>query len=132
MFVCLNPSTADENTDDPTVRRCMHFARSWGYGAVLMANLFAFRATDPTSMLSAQDPVGPDNDRVLIQAAREASVVIAAWGVHGIHRSRDTRVRELLPDLHYLRLTKTGQPGHPLYLPKNLRPVPWSSAEPGR
>lgn len=125
MFVGLNPSTADETNDDPTIRRCIAFAQAWGYEGLCMTNLFAFRATAPTEMMRANDPVGPDNDRTLRELAAAAGVVIAAWGVHGTYGNRHTVVRTMLPRLHYLRLTKDGHPGHPLYLPKDLKPVEW-------
>ena len=125
MFVGLNPSTADEATDDPTIRRCVAFARAWGYGALCMMNLFAYRATQPADMLGQDDPVGPENNEYLLRMALQAEVVVAAWGVHGTHGGRHNVVRALLPGLHYLRLTKDGHPGHPLYLPATLRPVAW-------
>ena len=125
VFIGLNPSTADETTDDPTIRRCVAFAKAWGYAGLCMTNLFAFRATQPKDMMQASDPVGPFNNAYLTAAACRAGVVIAAWGVHGTHHNRDRTVRELLPRLHYLRLTKGGHPGHPLYLPAALRPQPW-------
>lgn len=125
MFVGLNPSTADETLDDPTIRRCVGFAKDWGYSGLCMTNLFAFRATDPAKMLAAPDPVGPDNDKVLQELAQNAGVVVAAWGTHGAHLKRDAHVRSLLPRLHCLWLTKAGFPGHPLYLPKNLTPQPY-------
>lgn len=125
MFVGLNPSTADETADDPTIRRCIAYARAWGYGALCMANLFAYRATQPADMLAQDDPVGPDNDAYLRRLAAEAGVVVAAWGTHGTHGGRHRAVLDMLPGLHYLRLTKDGHPGHPLYLPASLRPVAW-------
>lgn len=127
MFIGLNPSTADEINDDPTIRRCIGFARAWGYGALCMANLFAFRATQPADMKRAADPVGAENDHVLRQLADQAGVVVAAWGAHGTYKGRDQSVRLLVPDLHYLRLTKDGHPGHPLYLPADLKPQRWSA-----
>ncbi len=126
MFVGLNPSTADEQNDDPTIRRCIAFAQAWGYEGLCMTNLFAFRATDPVDMVSADDPVGPDNDQTLRDLAQSAGVVVAAWGVNGIYRGRDQAVRAMLPNLHYLKLTRNGHPGHPLYLPKILTPVAWA------
>lgn len=125
MFVGLNPSTADETADDPTIRRCIAFARAWGFGALCMTNLFAYRATQPADMLVQDDPVGPENDAYLRRLAAEAGVVVAAWGTHGTHGGRHRVVRDMLPGLHYLRLTKDGHPGHPLYLPASLRPVEW-------
>jgi hypothetical protein len=130
MFIGLNPSTADETVDDPTIRRCMGFARAWGYGALCMVNLFAYRATQPADMLAQADPVGPLNDVYLTHLAASADVVVAAWGNHGQHLERDQRVRGLLgQQLHYLRLTKDGHPGHPLYLPATLRPVVWAASK---
>jgi hypothetical protein len=125
VFIGLNPSTADETQDDPTIRRCIGFARAWGFDALCMVNLFAYRATDPTDMKKAEDPVGDINDATLRDVAKEAGVVVAAWGAHGTYRGRDAQVRAMLLGLHYLRLTKDGHPGHPLYLPASLRPVAW-------
>lgn len=125
MFIGLNPSTADETNDDPTIRRCIGFARAWGYGALCMANLFAYRATDPADMKKAAEPVGWENDHTLTTLARGAGVVVAAWGAHGTYKGRDQSVRLLVPNLHFLRLTKDGHPGHPLYLPASLKPQRW-------
>jgi hypothetical protein len=126
LFVGLNPSTADETQDDPTIRRCVAFAKAWGYSGLCMVNLFAFRATKPEDMKRAADPIGPQNDYVLWERAGRANIVIAAWGAHGSYRGRAADVRRQLPNLHYLRLTKDGSPGHPLYLPKTLVPQPWA------
>lgn len=126
MFVGLNPSTADETTDDPTIRRCIGFAKSWGYAGLCMTNLFAFRATQPSDMMRADDPIGPENDETLRRHAADAGIVIAAWGAHGTYRGRDRAVRVMLPAIHALRLTKDGHPGHPLYLPASLRPSLWN------
>jgi len=126
-FVMLNPSTADEDSDDPTLRRCMDFARRWGLAGIAVVNLYALRATDPAELWRATDPVGPENDRYLAEAAASGEALIAAWGA----RARDTRVREVLAipgfeRLTCLRTTKRGHPGHPLYLPRTLTPVPWA------
>lgn len=126
VFVGLNPSTADEVEDDPTIRRCADYARRWGYGALCMVNLFAFRATRPDVMKASASPVGPDNDRWLVDVARDAGVVVAAWGVDGIHLHRDKEVARLLAGrLSCLSITKGGHPGHPLYLNRSLKPVPY-------
>jgi hypothetical protein len=116
QFVGLNPSTADEVQDDPTVRRCIDFAKRWGYGALCMTNLFAYRATDPDDMLAAADPVGPENDMWLARIAAGAGLVVAAWGNHGGFIERDRAVATLLPQLMCLGITKTGAPRHPLYV----------------
>ena len=125
MFIGLNPSTADETVDDPTIRRCINFAQSWGYEALCMTNLFAFRATQPNDMKAAPDPIGPENDATLLELATTAGVVVAAWGVHGSYLGRDNSVKAMIQKLRYLQLTRAGKPGHPLYLPATLKPVPW-------
>jgi hypothetical protein len=117
MFIGLNPSTADETKDDPTIRKCIGFAKRWGYGALCMTNLFAFRATDPRKMKAHPKPIGPDNDRWLTACAREAAVIVAAWGVHGEFLGRDGDVINLIDNLHCLRLTQDCLPEHPLYVP---------------
>lgn len=124
-FIGLNPSFADATMDDPTIRRCVGFAKAWGYGGLMMLNLFAYRATKPSDMMSAVDPVGPDNDEVLRDSGFNSAIQIAAWGANGRFQERDKAVRAMLPRLHYLRLTKAGHPGHPLYLPAGLGPVEW-------
>lgn len=124
MIVGLNPSTADATHDDPTIRRCIGFARDWGYSDLCMTNLFAYRATKPHDPMAADDPVGPDNDAWLFEVARNAAIVVAAWGVHGTRLGRDRVVRGMLPCLNALRRTKDGHPGHPPYLPRGVLPVP--------
>jgi hypothetical protein len=116
MVVGLNPSTADELLDDPTVRRCQTFARREGCDALLMTNAFSFRATLPKDMKAYFDPIGPENDAWLRRCADISVIKIAAWGVHGKFLGRDEAVRRLIPDLQCFGLTKEGQPKHPLYL----------------
>jgi len=123
MFVGLNPSTADEVQDDPTIRRCIKFSKDWGYSGLCMANIFAYRATDPKDMLKIEDPVGVENDGYLMEYAANAGVVIAAWGNHGSHKGRHLEVKAMIPGLHCLRVTKAGMPNHPLYLPQSLTPI---------
>lgn len=125
MFIGLNPSTADEKVDDRTVRRCISYAQDWGYGGLVMTNLFAFRATKPTAMKAATDPVGAENDAYLHRLSKDAAVVVAAWGDDGLHMARGEAVRKMLPSLHALAFTKAGLPRHPLYLHRSLTPVPW-------
>lgn len=126
-FIMLNPSVANECTNDPTVERCQRRAQRLGYSGVVVTNLFALCATDPKVMLAAEDPVGVDNDAAIVAVAQCSGLVIAAWGNHGGHRGRSTIVREMLRHLgvrlHYLKLAKTGEPMHPLYLPYDLKPV---------
>lgn len=122
-FVCLNPSTADEKTDDPTIRRCIQFADSWGYGGIVMVNLFAFRATKPKQLFLEREPIGFENDHYINNESGFARITIAAWGVAGKYQHRDKAVMPLLTDPHYLTLTKDGHPGHPLFLKKDLKPI---------
>lgn len=129
VFIGVNPSTADELVNDNTINRCIAFAKAWGYGGLVMVNLFAYRHRDPKVMKAAADPIGPENDRILIELAKDAGVVVAAWGVNGVHLQRDVAVRRMLSNLHYLRLTKNGMPEHPLYLPKILVPQLWTQPE---
>lgn len=124
-FIGLNPSTADANLDDPTIRRCINFAKAWGFDGLWMVNLFAFRATKPGDMKGAADPVGPDNDDHLGEAIMQASLTIAAWGVHGSYKGRDKQViaRYGHDDrISCLGLTKDGHPKHPLYLKADTKP----------
>lgn len=123
MFIGLNPSTATETKDDPTVRRCIGYAWDWGYAGLCMTNIFAFRATDPAVMKAHPEPVGPENDRYLVEMAARAAIVVAAWGVDGAHMDRGKTVRRMIPHLHCLGLTKDGHPRHPLYLRKELEPT---------
>lgn len=122
LFIGLNPSTADESRDDPTLRRCRKFAQSWGYGGFTIVNLFAYRATDPTILGKVKDPVGPRNDAWIKKCAKASDIVIAAWGNHGLHAGRGKTVRKFIPEMYCLRINRTGEPAHPLYLPKTLRP----------
>lgn len=130
LILGLNPSTADAEHDDATINRDVAFAKSWGFGGLLKANLFAFKATQPEDMKRAVDPVGPDNDRMLRRYVERAGITVCAWGTDGGYRNRDEEVCELLKGhtLHALRLTKHGYPGHTLYLPGNLKPTPWMPA----
>ncbi|HEX7055121.1 MAG TPA: DUF1643 domain-containing protein [Burkholderiales bacterium] len=123
-FLMLNPSTADEVRLDPSCTRARLYAERWGYGALIVTNLFAWRATDPREMKAAGDPVGRGNDRAILAAAREAAIVVCAWGNHGAHLERSQKVRQLLSGiaLHALRVNGSGEPAHPLYLPASLQP----------
>ncbi len=125
-FLMLNPSTADEVKLDPSCTRARRYAERWGYGALVVTNLFGWRATDPGDMKAAKDPVGAGNDGAILEAAREAAIVVCAWGNHGAHLGRSLAVRKILGPvrLHMLRMNGSGEPAHPLYLPARLRPRP--------
>jgi len=121
MFVGLNPSTADANKDDPTIRRCRQFAKDWGFGGMYMVNLFAFRATAPTEMKTADDPIGKENNKYIRICAEICEEVVFAWGNHGSFMERDKEVIEILPNAKCIEKSKDGNPKHPLYLRKTLK-----------
>jgi hypothetical protein len=132
MFVMLNPSTADADVDDPTIRRCIGYAKAWGCGGLWVGNLFAFRATNPRGLLEVEDPVGPHNDDYLLGMAYRSDLVVAAWGANAGRpqlMGRAEHVTDFLTSrgkaLCVLRWLKCKQPSHPLYLPKGLQPQRW-------
>ena len=118
LFILLNPSTADENKDDPTVRRCMGFAYKWGYGWLEIRNLFALRSTNPKMLYKSNDPIGPDNS--LFYDDDQFDKIVLAWGNHGKLKGRGDAVMKMMVDrgqpAYYFSLTKTYQPIHPLYV----------------
>jgi hypothetical protein len=120
-FVMLNPSTADESEDDPTLRRCINFAKDWGYGRLEVVNLFALRATDPSELREHPNPVGGANNVHLQQVCEAVDKVVAAWGAHGDLQNRAAEVVEMLDtELFALDTTKDGHPNHPLYQPADI------------
>jgi len=126
-WIMLNPSTADETEDDPTIRRCIGYAKDWGYGSIEVANLFALRATNPDELRDHPNPVGGANDVHLRKVCREAEKVVAAWGANGGFKDRARKVASMLDaDLYALDTTKDGHPVHPLYQPADADPVQWS------
>ncbi|WP_170785127.1 DUF1643 domain-containing protein [Ruegeria lacuscaerulensis] len=129
LFVMLNPSTATEVQNDPTVERCERRARALGFGAFQVTNIFAWRDTDPRKMRAATDPVGPANDAAILDGVNWADQVIAAWGTHGEHLDRGPAVETLLRGtghpLFHLGLTKAGHPKHPLYIAYTQQPELW-------
>ena len=131
-FIMLNPSTADAVRDDPTIRRCIGFARAWGYRRLVVTNIFALRATLPSALRVASNPVGPRNDRYVLRAARAADRVVCAWGVHGALGNREATVLALLRELplQHLGLTRGGYPRHPLYVAGATVPTPYEKRAP--
>lgn len=129
LFVMLNPSTADGLEDDPTIRRCINFAKSWEYGALEVVNLFAYRATDPETLKTVFDPIGPGNDAHITEAAGRADLIVAAWGTKGNLRGRDVKVKRLLDSwpIFCLDVTRDGHPKHPLYVSTDQIPVLYDS-----
>lgn len=135
MWIGLNPSTADENDLDPTLRRIRGFSQALGFGAFVMTNLFAYRATDPRVMKALPfDPVGSDNDLHLKAWATRSMAVVAAWGAHGDHLDRDVAVVRLMESVRgknamvCLGTTAGGHPKHPLYLAASTKLVPFQPA----
>ena len=129
MFVMLNPSTATEVQNDPTIERCERRARALGYGGFCATNIFAFRATDPRDMKQADDPIGPDNLDAILNGAAWADQVICAWGTHGAFRDQGGAVANRLAGvgkpLFHLGLSKAGHPKHPLYIRYAQQPELW-------
>jgi len=122
IWMMLNPSTADETQNDPTVERCEQRARQWGFGGVEVYNIFAFRATDPNDMKAQADPVGPDNDKWVAKFAHHSqhTLAIIGWGEHGKHRGRGQDVLKIIAahdgQVQALKVNKSGHPKHPLYI----------------
>jgi hypothetical protein len=129
LFIMLNPSTATEIQNDPTVERCERRARALGFGAFRVLNIFAYRATDPRDMRRAEDPVGPGNDAAMLEGLDWADSVVCAWGTHGEHQARGPEVAALLwgtgRELLHLGLSKAGHPKHPLYIGYAVQPMVW-------
>lgn len=124
-WICLNPSTADENQLDPTLRRIRDFSTQWGYSHFIMLNAFAWRATDPADMKVSADPIGPDNDKWIAHWSERVDRVMLGWGEHGAHNGRDQQVLALLDrrKTYCLDRNASGQPKHPLYVAKKNKPL---------
>jgi len=129
LFIMLNPSTATEVQNDPTVERCERRARTLGFGGFRVTNIFAWRDTDPKNMRAAAEPIGGENDKSIAESCAWADQIIAGWGAHGEHLQRGLAVEALLratrlPVFH-LGLTKAGHPKHPLYIAYTQQPERW-------
>lgn len=133
LFVMLNPSTATEMQNDPTVERCERRARTLGFGAFRVTNIFAWRDTDPRAMRAADDPVGPANDDAISDSCTWADQIIAAWGTHGTHLDQGPHIARLLRGtgrpIYHLGLTKDGHPKHPLYIAYAQQPALWDMSQ---
>ena len=129
LFIMLNPSTATEVQNDPTVERCERRARTLGFGGFRVTNIFAWRDTDPKKMRAAAEPIGAENDAMIAQSCDWADQIIAAWGVHGEHLQRGVAMEALLRGMElpvfHLGLTKAGHPKHPLYIAYTQQPELW-------
>lgn len=132
-FLMLNPSTADDLSNDPTVERCQRRALAMGYGGLEVVNIFAFRSTDPSALYTLDDPVGPENDRAILDACQLAGMVICAWGNHGRElNGRSAIVRAMLEEAGIapfaLAVNSSGEPKHPLYVSYEKEPEPFRIA----
>ena len=139
LWIMLNPSTADAATNDATIRRCIGYARAWGYTGILVGNLYAWRSTSPRGLLFAaaagSDPIGPENDRYLRGLVRRASLVMCAWGQSGpTTLAKNAALQAIRPrkyggdtghDPYVLKLNANGEPAHPLRLSAKLEPAHW-------
>lgn len=129
VFVMLNPSTADETDNDPTVERCERRARAMGFGGLRVANIFALRSTAPAALYAIDDPIGKDNDAAIIESVSGSGLVVCAWGTHGNLLGRGEKVLEMIRGSgivpHYLKLNNDGTPKHPLYVGYDVEPQPW-------
>jgi len=127
LFIGLNPATADAKKGDHTIRRCINFAKDWGYGGVWVVNLFAFRTPFPIILKGCPNPIGNVNDKYIKDLADTASIIIAAWGASGVYKNRNFEVCQLLKDkkLYCLGKNKDGSPKHPLYLPREVEIEIW-------
>ena len=125
-FIGLNPSTADAKQNDPTINRCIAFAKSWGYSSLVMVNLFAMRSPNPKDLFSADDPIGgPRTDELIQEAVQASDVAVAMWGTEGSFMGRGMAVSRQYPQLECLDISLGGHPKHLLYLPKWFEPYPF-------
>lgn len=127
MIIGLNPTVADDVTANPTLVRCIRFAKAWGYGGVCVVNLFAYLAATPSDLMKAPEPIGKENDEWLMKLAQSAGVVVAAWGNSGGFMNRSDKVKKKIKNLHCLKVNQSGEPAHPLYLKADLMPMPYVS-----
>lgn len=117
-FIMLNPSTADATKNDPTIRRCIRFAQFWGYGAIEVVNLFAYRATNPDQLRCVADPIGSENTYYLLNMIQQVEAIVVAWGNQGNFRQQNQVVTRLLSNhsVYCLGMTRLRHPRHPLYV----------------
>lgn len=129
MFIGLNPSTADECEDDPTIRKCIKYAQKWGYGGLYMLNLFAYRTPNPKILWDIKNPIGNKNDDYVKEYSNKCDKIICAWGNDGDFMQRGKSVLQLAVNAYYLKLNKSGQPSHPLYLKSDLIPQKFNNKD---
>lgn len=122
MFIGLNPSTADEIKNDPTVTRCINYSKMWGYGEMFMMNIFSYRTTYPSVLMNQNDPIGKDTDLWIKKIYKKTDICIGAWGNHGQFLDRSKDIFSILPKIYCLKINGSGEPAHPLYLKKTIKP----------
>ncbi len=126
-FIMLNPSTADTDVDDPTIRRCMRFSKRWDCAELHVVNLFAIRSTRPQGIIRSPDPVGPENRKWIQRAVASSALVVCAWGTCGTFMGQDQMVLGCIKKLcspMCVALTRGGHPRHPLYVPYSAELMP--------
>ncbi|MDO8459475.1 MAG: DUF1643 domain-containing protein [Nanoarchaeota archaeon] len=123
LFIGLNPSTATELKNDPTVTRMINYAKAWNFGSITVCNAFAFRSTFPKDLKKTEEPVGEENDKYIMNEAQKSKMIMAAWGNHAQYLGRSKQILSSLGTVHHLGITKQGEPRHPLYLKSNLKPI---------
>ena len=119
LFIGLNPSVADETIDDPTLTRCINFAKDWGYGGLIMVNLFAYMSTYPIDLKKVKLPIGNNNNKHILKKQKKSQLTVAAWGNDGCFLKRDKEVLKIISNPMCLNINKSGQPAHPLYQKKD-------------
>lgn len=122
-FIGLNPSTADDKIDDATIKKCINYTKNWGYGGFYMLNLFAFRTKSPYDIMESTNPIGLENDEYIEKYIKLSDKVICAWGNHGKFNNRSKEVLSGIENKYYLKINKSGEPAHPLYLKNSLIPI---------
>lgn len=128
VFIMLNPSTANAEDDDPTIRRCIGFAKDWGYTGLKVVNLFGLVSSDPKKLATETDPIGPENDYVILSRVPHAGIIIAAWGAFKEAKTRSIQVLNAVQSvsrspIYCLGMSKDGSPKHPLYIRADTKPV---------
>ena len=126
MFLGLNPSTADETKNDPTVTRCINYSKLWGYGGMYMMNIFAYRTTYPVELKKQLDPIGPDNNNWIKKISKSVDKCVGAWGNDGEFLDRSIEIKGIVKNLFCLKINGSGEPAHPLYLKSNLKPIKYN------
>ncbi len=123
LFIGLNPSTADEKVNDPTIRRLIGYARRWGYGGMFVCNLFAFRTPYPNELFKAKHPIGPENDGHIVELMKRSRKTVLVYGNHGNKLNRHSELLKIIHEPFCIKISKSKMPMHPLYLKYTDRPI---------